>query len=260
MNPDLPPMKREDLEAKVTALLLGELTADEAALLRELIARDADLARLHDRLKLPLELLRETAAAPEPAPTAPMKLSPDRREKLLAHFKTVTPKEFAAHPRRKFSWVVAAAAVAGLVTLVGFLTPAHIKARTTSLQNAIINNLRLFDSTKQQWALEQRKSATDVPTMEDLRPYFGRGANGELPGGEGQTYFLGAVGQPPVARLKGSWGKETIITLPGAEKNYLPVPIVWIAMCPDYIRICIRMMSAPGRATISQLINFTPPP
>src|SRR5580658_7764619 len=93
MNPE--PMKREDLEAKVTALLLGELPENEAALLRELIARDAGLARLHGQLKLTLELLRETTAAAEPAPAAPLKLSEARREKLLAQFKTVTPKEFA---------------------------------------------------------------------------------------------------------------------------------------------------------------------
>ena len=60
MNPE--PMKREDLEAKVTALLLGEMPDNEAALLRELIARDAGVARLHGQLKLTLDLLRETAA------------------------------------------------------------------------------------------------------------------------------------------------------------------------------------------------------
>ena len=48
--------------------------------------------------------------------------------------------------------------------------------------NACINNLRLIDSAKQQWALENRKQATDTPTMDDLRPYIGRGPNGELPG------------------------------------------------------------------------------
>src|SRR5580658_3540217 len=101
MNPE--PMKREDLEAKVTALLLDELPDNEAALLRELIARDPGLARLQRQLKVTLELLRETAAAPEPLPTAPLKLSEAKREKLLASFKTVAPKEFASTPRRRIS-------------------------------------------------------------------------------------------------------------------------------------------------------------
>src|ERR1700678_1086327 len=96
MTNDVPPMNREDLEAKVTALLLGELPESEAALMRELIARDAGLARLQERLELTLQLLRETTAADAaaPAPSMPLKLSQERREKLLAHFKTVAPKEF----------------------------------------------------------------------------------------------------------------------------------------------------------------------
>jgi Mg-chelatase subunit ChlD/anti-sigma factor RsiW len=127
MNPDLPPNPREELEAKVTALLLGELSAEEAASVREIIAKDAELARLRDRLSLTLDLLRETAATPvgeTPAQPAPLKLSPARREKLLAYFKTIRPKEFAPPPRRKTSWVVllgAAAAVA--LMLYSLLTP-----------------------------------------------------------------------------------------------------------------------------------------
>jgi Mg-chelatase subunit ChlD len=123
MNPEVPSMKREDLEAKVTALLLGELPAEEAALLRELIARDAGLARWHDRLKLTLGLLRETIAMPEVAPAAPPKLSPERREKLLAHFKTVAPKEFAKSPERKTSWLFVIAAVASVVILASLTLP-----------------------------------------------------------------------------------------------------------------------------------------
>jgi Mg-chelatase subunit ChlD/anti-sigma factor RsiW len=118
MNPDLPPMKREDLEAKVTALLLGELPDDEAALLRELIARDAELARLRDRLKLTLEFLREATAASDPAPTASQKMSEERREKLLAHFKTVAPA-----PRWRISLVAVAAVFAGGAILAGLLLP-----------------------------------------------------------------------------------------------------------------------------------------
>jgi Mg-chelatase subunit ChlD len=123
MTPDKPPMKREDLEAKVTALLLGELPADEAALLRELIARDAGLARLHDRLKPTLALLRETIATAEVAPAVPPKLSPERREKLLAQFKTVAPKEFAPSPKRIISWPFALTAVASLVILACLTLP-----------------------------------------------------------------------------------------------------------------------------------------
>ncbi len=238
MNPDLPPNPREELEAKVTALLLGELSAEEASSVREMIAKDADLARLQARLSLTLDLLRETAATPvgeTPAQPAPLRLSPERREKLLAHFKTIKPKEFEKAKRRERSWLIPLAAAAALALMYAampkmagrfeapwyarFTAQDFVKARTTSYQNAVVNNLRLLDSAKQQWALEQRKSETDVPTMEDLRPYVGRGANNELPGGPGETYILGAVGQPPVVQVDGGWGNKKIITLPGDEGN-----------------------------------------
>jgi len=72
-----------------------------------------------------------------------------------------------------------------VVAIIGLLAaiaiPNFVKARTTSQMNACINNLRLIDSSKQQWALEQRKQNTDTPQGTDLQPYLGRGVNGELP-------------------------------------------------------------------------------
>jgi prepilin-type N-terminal cleavage/methylation domain-containing protein len=72
-----------------------------------------------------------------------------------------------------------------VVAIIGLLAaiaiPNFVKARTTSQQNACINNLRLIDASKQQWALEQRKQSTDTPAGTDLQPYLGRGSNGELP-------------------------------------------------------------------------------
>ena len=221
MNPDLPPNPRAELEAKVTALLLGELSPEEAASVREMIAKDAELARLRDRLRLTLDLLRETVATPvgeTPAQPASLKLSPARREKLLAQFKTVSPKEFASPSRRKISWLIplaAAAAFAALLTVV--IVPNFVKARTASYKNSVVNNLRLLDSAKQQWALEQRKSPADVPTWKDLKPYFGRGSAGSGIEGSREKYFIGPVEQPPVALVDAGGGKKTVITLPGAE-------------------------------------------
>jgi len=72
-----------------------------------------------------------------------------------------------------------------VVAIIGLLAaiaiPNFVKARTTSQQNACINNLRLIDSSKQQWALEQRQQSTSTPVGSDLQPYLGRGGNGELP-------------------------------------------------------------------------------
>jgi prepilin-type N-terminal cleavage/methylation domain-containing protein len=72
-----------------------------------------------------------------------------------------------------------------VVAIIGLLAaiaiPNFVKARTTSQMNACINNLRLIDASKQQWALEQRKQSTDTPQATDLQPYLGRGTAGELP-------------------------------------------------------------------------------
>jgi type II secretory pathway pseudopilin PulG len=72
-----------------------------------------------------------------------------------------------------------------VVAIIGLLAaiaiPNFVKARTTSQQNACINNLRLIDSSKQQWALEQRAVNSSLPAGTDLQPYLGRGSAGELP-------------------------------------------------------------------------------
>src|ERR1700677_4644036 len=72
-----------------------------------------------------------------------------------------------------------------VVAIIGLLAaiaiPNFVKARTTSQQNACINNLRLIDSSKQQWALEQRQQSSNIPVGTDLQPYLGRGSAGELP-------------------------------------------------------------------------------
>ena len=66
-----------------------------------------------------------------------------------------------------------------VVAIIGLLAaiaiPNFVRARVTSQQNACINNLRLIDGAKQQWALENKKVSTSVPVSSDLAPYLGRG-------------------------------------------------------------------------------------
>jgi DNA repair exonuclease SbcCD ATPase subunit len=79
---------------------------------------------------------------------------------------------------------------------------AQAQAKQVQNVNACVNNLRLFDAAKQQWALENKKQSTDTPGVEDLRPYLGRGPNGEMPTcPDGGTYTIGAVGEKPTCSI-----------------------------------------------------------
>ena len=137
MNPEMPQPPHDELESSLTALLLGELPHDQAAALHQKLAQDAELARLYERLRNTINLVRETVASPATQTAnqpAPLKLSEERREKLLAHFKTVAPKEFVPPRRRPMSWLVPVGIAAALVALLAAtLLPALSKAKSRSL-------------------------------------------------------------------------------------------------------------------------------
>jgi chromosome segregation ATPase len=67
--------------------------------------------------------------------------------------------------------------------------------------NGCINNLRLIDGAKQQWALENNKTANDIPQPHDLLSYFPSHMMPECPGGG--RYTINAVGTPPTCSIAG---------------------------------------------------------
>jgi hypothetical protein len=94
--------------------------------------------------------------------------------------------------------VVVTVVMVSLVIIGAIVLPAFIRARTTSSQNACINNLRMIDGAKQQWALELNKAPNDMPSWSDIQPYMGRGSQGVIPKcPQGGTYILGRVGEHP---------------------------------------------------------------
>ncbi len=59
-----------------------------------------------------------------------------------------------------------------VVAIIGLLAaiaiPNFIKARQSSQRAACVSNLRTIDGAKATWALEQKKTGSDVPTPNDL--------------------------------------------------------------------------------------------
>jgi Mg-chelatase subunit ChlD/anti-sigma factor RsiW len=169
MNPESP-TPREQLEARLTALLLGELSADEAAELREIIARDAQLAALHGRLKQTIDLVHEAALDPAELPIerpAPVRLGEERRQKLLAQFKTVRPKQFAPKRPPRDPWVFAlqaAAVVALLVCLSGLLLPALARSKAKAQRASALASIRQEELARD---LKQKQSSESLASKEN---------------------------------------------------------------------------------------------
>ena len=95
-----------------------------------------------------------------------------------------------------------------VVAIIGLLAaiaiPNFVRARQTAQQNACLNNLRIIDAAKQQWALEKSKTADAIPTVQDIAPYLKLDANGNVPGcPSGGTYTLNAVGELPSCSVAG---------------------------------------------------------
>lgn len=104
-----------------------------------------------------------------------------------------------------------------VVAIIGLLAaiaiPNFIRARTKSQQNACINNLRQLDGAVQQWALETKQAATAAVTLNDVKPYLGRGTAGSIPAcpaasaSETNTsYTLVDVQTAPVCAIVGDSG------------------------------------------------------
>ena len=68
--------------------------------------------------------------------------------------------------------------VVGIIGLLAEIAiPNYVEARLNASKSACINNLRLIDSAKQQWALEELRSPTAVPTYTEIAEFIWRGAD-----------------------------------------------------------------------------------
>ena len=209
MNPEQP--SREQIEARITALLLGELPEDEAVLLRWTLSRDPELSKLHDRLKTTIGLVRETVAHPAEAPVEKIvvrRLSEERRRRLLEHFKTPrpTPKPLSWLKRIEVRPLVGALAVVALLAvLAAMMLPALASAKRKAQNINIVNNLKQLDLAKNEWAADNNKSGDAVVTMDDLKPYLGNTFPRSV---AGEKYEVGKVSEPATADIDAKKAKQ----------------------------------------------------
>ena len=105
--------------------------------------------------------------------------------------------------------------VGAIIGLLGVIAiPNYVTSRTIAQRRACVNNLRQIDAAKQQWALEQGKSASDPAAAgTDIQAYIGRGTLGSLkdvicPSGDGAAfdacYAIGDVNTLPICKIVGA--------------------------------------------------------
>jgi hypothetical protein len=106
--------------------------------------------------------------------------------------------------RTREKLIVVAVVAVYLFLLCAVVLPNFIRARSTSAQNACINNLRQIDGAKQQWALENNITNDAKPSWANVQPYMGRGSQGESPKcPQGGTYILGRLSELPSCSIGG---------------------------------------------------------
>jgi hypothetical protein len=98
------------------------------------------------------------------------------------------------------------------VILAAVIIPNFVKPLSTSPYNDCINNLRVIDAAKNEWALVNNKTTNDTPTWEDIRryvqdeerakPYLKLTPESDFPKcPSGGTYTIGKIGEPPTCSL-----------------------------------------------------------
>lgn len=95
--------------------------------------------------------------------------------------------------------IVGVVGIAVIGMLAAIAIPNFVKARETAQMNACINQLRSIDAAKRQWALENKKEMTDVPSEDEVVVYLKDRQFPICPAGG--SYTIETVGESPTCSV-----------------------------------------------------------
>jgi prepilin-type N-terminal cleavage/methylation domain-containing protein len=106
-----------------------------------------------------------------------------------------------------------------VVMIIGLLAAIAIPNISANIakarKQAIINNLRTIDLIKTQWAAETKKGEGDLPSREELAPFFN---GGKFPTTVmNEVYNVNPVGTPPTATVS-----SKLLDIPAGGEVVIP--------------------------------------
>ena len=103
---------------------------------------------------------------------------------------------------RTFMWKVLPQTIPATAPAVADAAPTQDSPEAQAAERrTCINNLRIIDSSKQQWALEHRQSSHSRPAASDLTPYLGSEGMPKCPAGG--VYSINSVADAPTCSIPG---------------------------------------------------------
>jgi chromosome segregation ATPase len=190
----------ESLRAEIAALKTNQIPAEELGRLRK---NAEELLRLRNEVRQLRDKEKQLAQQVQSAQTAAQ-----RAQEQVAAVRTQAQTAQAQAQTAQMQMQTQLQALASATNPAVQLTPAQqrmydrygISIPTGQQANACINNLRQLDGAKQQWALENRKTAEATPSVQEVTAYLKDGFPKCPAGG---VYTLNAVQAHPSCSAQG---------------------------------------------------------
>ena len=168
---------RDQVEARLVAMMLGEASAFDEEQLRELLKKDSELTKFHAEMKQSIPLLKEALAAEEKHPANKVQLSGRRRRVLKQTFdgSDRLAKRKVLKPAFRRALVAAAAVLALLLTVSALLLSA-VNAPRQLAQVERLDMTNADSDEKTEFSSPAKKSAPQVKYSDSIRSYDESGA------------------------------------------------------------------------------------